>query len=325
MATKVTNGLDLQGTRITNLGDPSANTDATNKAYVDARVAGAVWKESVRAASTVDVVIADLNNGDSVGGVVMATSDRVLLKNQTDPVENGIYIVGATAGTTVRSTDTDSTAEVNQATVFVREGTNADTAWVQTADDPAVGTDPLTWVEFGAGSSYTADGQGIELVGNQFQLELDGGTLQKSASGLRIGSAAAGAGLTEATGVLAVGAGNGIDVAADAISVDAGDGLDASSGTLHIDLATSSGLTLGGGELAIDTSTVVRKFAATVGGTTTINVNHNLGTTDVTVEVFEISSGDTILCDVTRATTNQVQLDFAVAPGASSLRVVVHA
>ena len=43
------------------------------------------------------------------------------------------------------------------------------------------------WVDLTAGGiSYTADGQGIELVGTQFQLELDGASLSKSAQGIKI-------------------------------------------------------------------------------------------------------------------------------------------
>ncbi|QQS44650.1 tail fiber domain-containing protein [Candidatus Roizmanbacteria bacterium] len=47
----------------------------------------------------------------------------------------------------------------------------------------------LGWVDLTAGGvTYTADGEGIELVGNQFRLELDGNSLSKSGSGLRISS-----------------------------------------------------------------------------------------------------------------------------------------
>ncbi len=45
----------------------------------------------------------------------------------------------------------------------------------------------LGWVDLTAGGvTYTADGEGIELVGNEFQLELDGNSLSKSSSGLKI-------------------------------------------------------------------------------------------------------------------------------------------
>ena len=48
---KVMNGLDLQSQKITNLADPSANTDATNKQYVDNVARGLYWKAPVRAAT----------------------------------------------------------------------------------------------------------------------------------------------------------------------------------------------------------------------------------------------------------------------------------
>src|SRR5690606_23065423 len=49
------------------------------------------------------------------------------------------------------------------------------------------------------GSSYTADGQGIELSGSQFALELDGTTLSKSASGLKLADGFASTLLTTST------------------------------------------------------------------------------------------------------------------------------
>jgi hypothetical protein len=49
------------------------------------------------------------------------------------------------------------------------------------------------WVSLTSGGIlFTTDGQGIELVGNEFQLELDGETLSKSAAGLKISETYAG-------------------------------------------------------------------------------------------------------------------------------------
>ena len=52
MAKKVLNGLDLQSQKIIGLADPSANTDAANKQYVDNVARGLSWKAPVRAATT---------------------------------------------------------------------------------------------------------------------------------------------------------------------------------------------------------------------------------------------------------------------------------
>jgi len=295
MSAKFLNGIDANSKNITNVASPSGATDAVNKSYVDGLVNGLDWKASVRAATTAAGTLASsFANGSVIDGVTLATNDRVLLKNQAAGAENGIYTVNA-SGAPTRATDADAAGEVTaNMSVFVEEGTvNADTAWTLTNNGTiTLGTTALTFAQVGSGTSYTADGNGIELVGSQFQLELDGTTLSKSASGVRIGSGAAGAGLVEATGVLAVGAGTGITVAADTVG--------------------------------IDTSVVVRKFAANCVVTTNPQTfTHNLGTLDVHVQVVEVSSGNFVLADVTAATTNTVSVNFGGAPTASQYRIVV--
>lgn len=109
-----------------------------------------------------------------------------------------------------------------------------------------------------------------------------------------LGQVTAGAGLTKTGATLDVGAGSGISVAADSV--------------------------------AIDTAVVVRKYAASFGdgAATSYNIDHNLGTLDVTLEVFRNSDGVKVECDVTHSTTNRVILAFAVAPTSNQYRVVVH-
>lgn len=86
---------------------------------------------TVRAASTVNVILASqVENGDSFGGVTLATNDLVLLKNQTTTTENGVYIVQL-SGAPVRSASYDTAAELSQARIFVSAGTNANTVWWQ--------------------------------------------------------------------------------------------------------------------------------------------------------------------------------------------------
>lgn len=87
--------------------------------------------------------------------------------------------------------------------------------------------------------------------------------------------------------------------------------------------AAGSGISIVGNVIAIDTAVVTRKFAATLGAGTSIAVNHNLNTLDVSVQVYEIADGATVECDVNRTTANQITLGFAVAVTASAFRVVV--
>lgn len=64
----------------------------------------------------------------------------------------------------------------------------------------------------------------------------------------------------------------------------------------------------------------VGKYATTVGdgATTTFTVSHNLGTTDVTVQVFDMATGNMELVSVTIESNNSVQVGFGVAPAAAA-------
>lgn len=59
------------------------------------------------------------------------------------------------------------------------------------------------------------------------------------------------------------------------------------------------------------------------GSSTSIAVTHSLGSLDVSVEVYEKSSGATVYCDVVRTNTNVVTLGISPAPASNALRVVI--
>lgn len=70
---------------------------------------------------------------------------------------------------------------------------------------------------------------------------------------------------------------------------------------------------------------VTRKYSATIGnGTVTqVPVTHNLGARDVSVQVYDTSTFDTVECDVVRTSTSVVTLGFTVAPAAGAYTVVI--
>jgi hypothetical protein len=70
---------------------------------------------------------------------------------------------------------------------------------------------------------------------------------------------------------------------------------------------------------------ITRKFTSTVGdGTLTqIPVTHNLGARNVTVQVYDSSTYDTVECDVVRTSTTVVTLGFTVAPASGAYTVVI--
>ena len=135
----MTGALNMGSQLITNVLTPSAGTDAANRNYVDTAITGVTSlftsKGTVRVATTANGALSTAYaNGQTVDGFVLATGDRILLKNQTAQAENGIYTVNAT-GAPTRALDMDIWSEVPGAWVTVQQGTaNADTTWLSTAD-----------------------------------------------------------------------------------------------------------------------------------------------------------------------------------------------
>ena len=121
-------------------------SSATVASWVDFSVNN---KTSVRAATTeAGTLASSFENGDTVDGVVLVTSDRILIKDQSAGTENGIYIVQA-SGAPVRSDDFASGASVGGSFVFVQEGTvNREVGYLCTNVSGVVGTDSLVFQVF---------------------------------------------------------------------------------------------------------------------------------------------------------------------------------
>jgi hypothetical protein len=159
------------GYKITNLGAPDNSTDAATKGYVDAVSEGLHVHEAARVAVNGNISIANgLENGDTAGGVTLATGDRVLLKDQTNAAENGIYVVQA-SGQALRATDFDTATEVDSGDfIFVTAGTYANTGWVQTLKPATIGSDALSFTQFSGAGTFTA-GNGLQLDGTVFEID----------------------------------------------------------------------------------------------------------------------------------------------------------
>lgn len=117
----------------------------------------AVLKEyqTVRVATTANIILASqLENGDTIDGVVLATGNIVLVKNQTTASENGVYIV-AVSGPPARHSSADTFQELNNYAATVTSGTvNANTIWFQTATLTSL-SDAQTWATTPATQSFT--------------------------------------------------------------------------------------------------------------------------------------------------------------------------
>lgn len=165
-----------------------------DKAYTDSIAAGLQPKAAVFVATTAALTGATyhatggtMHTGSFtsapivVDGRTLSVNNRILVKNQTDARQNGIYYV-ISGGTWYRSVDMDGTPanEVGAGDfTFVQTGTtNVGTGWVVIGSGSTLtlNVSPINWVQFSAPASVTAS-NGLTKVINDIQL---GGTLSSN-------------------------------------------------------------------------------------------------------------------------------------------------
>lgn len=133
-----------------------------NDVQIDGSITG--LRNIVRTATTVDLGYAFATGGGnaasltgpaaaSIGGVVLALEDRVLVKDQTNSEENGIYDVEQIAGSTILRrasdfTDFPTPTEALERTTWITEGTNAHTAYTCTSDTLVDNVTPIVFVQY---------------------------------------------------------------------------------------------------------------------------------------------------------------------------------
>lgn len=147
---------------------PTQATDAVTKGYVDGLKQGLDVKDSVKAATTTNIALDQTTS--TVDGVSLSDGDRVLVKDQTDPIENGIYVVSTTTSWS-RAADAVNGKLTGGSFFFVEQGTtNGDNGFVLTTNGtPSVGTVGLTFTQF-SGAGQIDAGAGISKAGNQLNV-----------------------------------------------------------------------------------------------------------------------------------------------------------
>lgn len=164
---RVDDHVDFNSKRITGLADPVSGQDAATKNYVDNAVQGLDIKQSCRAATTGAIT---LSGTQTIDGISLTAGQRVLVKNQADPIQNGIYAVASGAWTRAA----DLSAGMNAAGIFtfIEEGTaNANMGFVCTSSLAAstVGTHALNFSQF-SGAGQIDAGAGLTKTGNQINV-----------------------------------------------------------------------------------------------------------------------------------------------------------
>ena len=144
---------------------PNGNNDLCNKIYVDSLAIGIQWKQPVNAATTVNIT---LSGAQTIDTVSVVAGDRVLVKNQTNAYENGIYVADSSSWS--RSTDADTWDELVSAIVFVEQGNQGGSAWYCYAQPGGtLGVTAVPWSNLAVSGVYYA-GTGLSLAGNTFSI-----------------------------------------------------------------------------------------------------------------------------------------------------------
>ena len=273
---------------ITGLPTPQTDTEATPKSYVDALVAGLSWKNSVIAATTGNI---DLTTGGTltVDGISTSVGDRVLVMNQTNAAQNGIYDVAS--GAWSRSDDFDSLTpidEINGAAVYVDQGvTYGDNGYTVSSKVDVLDTDDIIFTQFNGASAITA-GIGLGKTGNTLYVNLGAGIVELPSDEV------------------------GVDVYPGGGLITTGDGTTSSTATgaqLAIDLDGST-LNLSANGLSIS-STVMSDIDSKVEGPTSATDDHVVffdGTTGKLVKDSGLTLSGSNTGDVTLANTNYLTI-----------------
>jgi hypothetical protein len=168
IATQDANNVSISGGAVTGLGSPSASSDAATKNYVDQAVAGLRTRTIAECASTGNVSLSNgLEAGDSIDGVTLVAGDRVLLKDQTDATENGLYLA-VSSGAASRDPEHDTIAELSGGMVVVNQGsTNDNKIFLCTTDsDGVIGSTNITYTVITPANVGTVTSVGVADAGS---------------------------------------------------------------------------------------------------------------------------------------------------------------
>lgn len=186
IATQAASGVAITGGSITGLSAPSLTSDAATKGYVDGLVAGFHVLNALEAATTTALpntptydngtagvgatLTAGSNGALTVDGISLSTSNSILVKDQADQTQNGVYDVtdagsGSTPYILTRNTSANTPTDLTNAYVLIVGGTvNSSSGWVSNSVT-TIGSDNIIFHQFSSPSGVASVGGLSGVVG----------------------------------------------------------------------------------------------------------------------------------------------------------------
>ena len=182
----------------------------TTKEYVDGFTSGLDVKDSCRVATAAELTVTydqtnlRLDNAGTqaaivIDGVTLALNDRVLVKNQSEARQNGIYIVsilgdGSTNWRLTRSSDSNTGAQLTGGSfTFVEEGTvNADNGYtfthngIPTLTDNTLANNTELPVSQFSGAGQIVAGAALVKAGNTLDVNVDNSSIEVISDALQV-------------------------------------------------------------------------------------------------------------------------------------------
>lgn len=196
------NGINMINTKISNLQDPTNLQDAATMNYVNLVKQGLFVKDSVKVATVLaQNLTTDFVVGSIIDNYTLILGDRILIKNQINQIQNGLYII--TSGTPIKPLDFQNGTSAAGIFVFIEYGNiNASLGFICNSASPndIVGTSSLNFTQF-TGLGQVQVGPGLLKTFNKIDINVDNSSIEIVSNALRIKNTAVSTGLTGGSGI----------------------------------------------------------------------------------------------------------------------------
>lgn len=275
--------LDFNNIRITNLADPVNSQDAVNLRTLLATSEGLNPKGACRVIATTNIT---LSGSQVIDTETVVTNDRALLTGQSNPAENGFWVVNS-GGAWARAADANVWSELVGAHTFITEGTAnyKNTGWLCTVEQGGtLGVTAVTFIQF-TGSGTIVDGAGLGKTGNELFVKVDDQTIKIDSDVIK-------AKLLTSGGILS------------------------QSGGMYLDCDNST-IGLVGGHLSIIGDYKLQKKVKEVtgnGSAKSFAFNHGVNSLDFVLMGRDYDTGAEVRPGIDRVDANNINIVFGVAP-----------